>query len=198
MNVILSSLLPCATCKLSVFSFHIRSAYTKTFRRNWKLRWNRQADEIKTKYVQFSARPEESYRVSKYMCDHRNPERGPMFQFGTKGKWMMLNLGLIITRQVWYLWRTSPVSDCVVPVGQGARTRVCTCRAPAPHLHMCVDGVPEDMRVADETHAMITHKAVLSILFGHNQQITITSVTLVKLPACFNPHRVIFWGTSLA
>jgi hypothetical protein len=22
-------------------------------------------------------RPEESYRVSKYMCDHRNPERGP-------------------------------------------------------------------------------------------------------------------------
>jgi hypothetical protein len=27
-------------------------------------------------------RPEESYRVS-CMCDHRNPERGPMFQMGT-------------------------------------------------------------------------------------------------------------------
>jgi hypothetical protein len=23
-------------------------------------------------------RPEESYRVSEYMCDHRNPERGPV------------------------------------------------------------------------------------------------------------------------
>jgi hypothetical protein len=33
-------------------------------------------------------RPEESYRVSKYICDHRNPERGPMFQLGTTGKWM--------------------------------------------------------------------------------------------------------------
>jgi hypothetical protein len=31
-------------------------------------------------------RPEESYCVSKYMCDHRNPERGPMFQFGITGK----------------------------------------------------------------------------------------------------------------
>jgi hypothetical protein len=28
-------------------------------------------------------RPEESYRVSNYMCDHTNPERGPMFQLGT-------------------------------------------------------------------------------------------------------------------
>jgi hypothetical protein len=27
-------------------------------------------------------RPQESYRVSKYMCDHRNSERGPMFQVG--------------------------------------------------------------------------------------------------------------------
>jgi hypothetical protein len=25
-------------------------------------------------------RPEESYRVSRYICDHRNLERGPMFQ----------------------------------------------------------------------------------------------------------------------
>jgi hypothetical protein len=75
----------------------------------------------------------------------------------------------------------------------------CAHAAPPPNLHVCVDGVPEeDMRVADETHAMITLKAVLSILFGYNQQITITSVTLVKLPACFNPHRVIFWVTSLA
>jgi len=31
-------------------------------------------------------RPEESYRVSKYMCDHRNPERGPMFQVGNERK----------------------------------------------------------------------------------------------------------------
>jgi hypothetical protein len=31
-------------------------------------------------------RPEESYRVSNYMCDNRNPERGPMFQFGTYRK----------------------------------------------------------------------------------------------------------------
>jgi hypothetical protein len=29
------------------------------------------------------SRPEESYRVSKCMCNHRNPERGPMFQLGT-------------------------------------------------------------------------------------------------------------------
>jgi hypothetical protein len=33
-------------------------------------------------------RPGESYRVSKYMCDHKNPERGPMFQLGTTGKLM--------------------------------------------------------------------------------------------------------------
>jgi hypothetical protein len=31
-------------------------------------------------------RPEESYRVSKYVCDHGNPERGPMFQIGNKRK----------------------------------------------------------------------------------------------------------------
>jgi hypothetical protein len=31
-------------------------------------------------------RPEESYRVFKYVCDHRNPERGPMFQLGTYRK----------------------------------------------------------------------------------------------------------------
>jgi hypothetical protein len=31
-------------------------------------------------------RPEESYLVSNYMCDHRNPERGPVFQSGTTGK----------------------------------------------------------------------------------------------------------------
>jgi hypothetical protein len=31
-------------------------------------------------------RPEESYRVSKYMCDHRNPERGPLFHVGNKRK----------------------------------------------------------------------------------------------------------------
>jgi hypothetical protein len=30
--------------------------------------------------------PEESYRVSKYVCDHRNPERGPIFQTGIAGK----------------------------------------------------------------------------------------------------------------
>jgi hypothetical protein len=29
-------------------------------------------------------RPEESYRMSKYMCDHINPERGPMFQVGNE------------------------------------------------------------------------------------------------------------------
>jgi hypothetical protein len=28
-------------------------------------------------------RPEESYHVSDCVCDHRNPERGPMFQLGT-------------------------------------------------------------------------------------------------------------------
>jgi hypothetical protein len=27
-------------------------------------------------------RPEECYRASNCMCDHRNPERGPMFQVG--------------------------------------------------------------------------------------------------------------------
>jgi hypothetical protein len=31
-------------------------------------------------------RPEESYRVSNCMCDHRNPERGPMFQVQNEGK----------------------------------------------------------------------------------------------------------------
>jgi hypothetical protein len=29
-------------------------------------------------------RPEESYHVSNCMCDHRNPERGPMFQVGNE------------------------------------------------------------------------------------------------------------------
>jgi hypothetical protein len=33
-------------------------------------------------------RPEESYRVSNCIRDHRNPDRGPMFHLGTKGKWM--------------------------------------------------------------------------------------------------------------
>jgi hypothetical protein len=33
-------------------------------------------------------RPEESYRVSNCMHDHTNPERGPVFQLGTKGKLM--------------------------------------------------------------------------------------------------------------
>jgi hypothetical protein len=28
-------------------------------------------------------RPEESYRVSSCMCDHRNPERGPICHLGT-------------------------------------------------------------------------------------------------------------------
>jgi hypothetical protein len=35
--------------------------------------------------------PEESYRVSNCICDHRNPERGPMFQVGNDRKmneWM--------------------------------------------------------------------------------------------------------------
>jgi hypothetical protein len=32
------------------------------------------------------SRPEESYRVSNCMCDHRNPERGPMFQDGKDRK----------------------------------------------------------------------------------------------------------------
>jgi hypothetical protein len=27
-------------------------------------------------------RPEESYRVANCVCDHRNPERGPVFQVG--------------------------------------------------------------------------------------------------------------------
>jgi hypothetical protein len=31
-------------------------------------------------------RPEESYRVSNCVCDHRNPKRGPMFHLGTRGK----------------------------------------------------------------------------------------------------------------
>jgi hypothetical protein len=33
-------------------------------------------------------RPEESYLVSNCMCDHRNPEKGPIFQLGTTGKLM--------------------------------------------------------------------------------------------------------------
>jgi hypothetical protein len=37
-------------------------------------------------------RPEESYRVS-CMCDHRNPERGPMFQLGNTGK---INMCLLV------------------------------------------------------------------------------------------------------
>jgi hypothetical protein len=32
--------------------------------------------------------PEESYHVSTCMCDHRNPEKGPMFQLGTYRKMM--------------------------------------------------------------------------------------------------------------
>jgi hypothetical protein len=32
------------------------------------------------------SRPEESYRVSNCMCDHRNPERGPVFQDGNDTK----------------------------------------------------------------------------------------------------------------
>jgi hypothetical protein len=31
-------------------------------------------------------RPEESYLMYNCMCDRRNPERGPMFQLGTKMK----------------------------------------------------------------------------------------------------------------
>jgi hypothetical protein len=31
-------------------------------------------------------RPEESYCGSNCLCDHRNPERGPMFQLGTYRK----------------------------------------------------------------------------------------------------------------
>jgi hypothetical protein len=31
-------------------------------------------------------RPEQSYRVTNCMCDHKNPERGPMFQLGTYRK----------------------------------------------------------------------------------------------------------------
>jgi hypothetical protein len=30
--------------------------------------------------------PEESYHVSNCMCDHRNPERGPVFQVGNDRK----------------------------------------------------------------------------------------------------------------
>jgi hypothetical protein len=35
-------------------------------------------------------RPEESYRVSKYMCDHRNPARSPAFHKGTTRKMMIM------------------------------------------------------------------------------------------------------------
>jgi hypothetical protein len=31
-------------------------------------------------------RPEEFYRVSNCICDHRNPEKDPMFQVGDYGK----------------------------------------------------------------------------------------------------------------
>jgi hypothetical protein len=31
-------------------------------------------------------RPEESYHASNCMCDHRNPERGPVFQVGNGRK----------------------------------------------------------------------------------------------------------------
>jgi hypothetical protein len=31
-------------------------------------------------------RPEESYRVSKYMCDHRNPKKGPYVLVGNERK----------------------------------------------------------------------------------------------------------------
>jgi hypothetical protein len=41
--------------------------------------------------------PEESYRVE-YICDHKNPERGPMFQFRTKGKVKKMKLCLFSTR----------------------------------------------------------------------------------------------------
>jgi hypothetical protein len=36
-------------------------------------------------------RPGEFYRVSNCVSDHRTPERGPMFQLGTTGKWIMMN-----------------------------------------------------------------------------------------------------------
>jgi hypothetical protein len=39
-------------------------------------------------------RSEESYRVSNCMCNHRNPERGPMFQLGTYRKMSELMLML--------------------------------------------------------------------------------------------------------
>jgi hypothetical protein len=46
-------------------------------------------------------RPEESYRVS-WMCDYRNPERGPMFQLETTGKWCIQSgialLGYLVLR----------------------------------------------------------------------------------------------------
>jgi hypothetical protein len=44
-------------------------------------------------------RPGESYRVSKCMCDHRYPERGPMFQMGTTGKWMTYSWTVLL--QLW-------------------------------------------------------------------------------------------------
>jgi hypothetical protein len=31
-------------------------------------------------------RPEESYRVSNCVCDHKNPERGPVFQVANERK----------------------------------------------------------------------------------------------------------------
>jgi hypothetical protein len=40
-------------------------------------------------------RSQEIYRVSKYMCDHRNPERGPIFQVGNErnmNEWMNYNI----------------------------------------------------------------------------------------------------------
>jgi hypothetical protein len=40
-------------------------------------------------------RPEESYHVSKCMCDHRNPERGPMFQVEKDRKMMMISVNTL-------------------------------------------------------------------------------------------------------
>jgi hypothetical protein len=42
-------------------------------------------------------RPEESYHVSVCVCVHRNPERGPMFQLGTKGKWNEMEMLVTVT-----------------------------------------------------------------------------------------------------
>jgi hypothetical protein len=45
-------------------------------------------------------RPEESCCVSNCICDHRNPERGPMFQVGNERKmneWMNENINDWVT-----------------------------------------------------------------------------------------------------